>query len=509
MPSDDELRRVAEDVRALARSLGRDLRTAYDRARVDLSGPRSDGRATEADPSDGTDVIGGPSPAGGGPGRRSAREDLRATRADLRQAHQAVRQTLQRHRHRHWDGTGGDGGGEDRAPYYRGRGLEGPPRWDNWGGPHSRLRAGVRPGRRGRSDRPAGPPPPGVGPTERIPAPAPLPALPLRHRHDGSTLLGLLAVVFGLAWLTGGTHLAHVSAEAVVAVALMVLGAAMVVTARTDWALSRRSWPLLGGAALGVALLALSVSPNLPVGFRHLEFGSRIVTPTTWAELPTTVHAGFGKTVIDLSALTTPPPTPTTLAVDNAAGRLEIVIPADLQVVVDARVAGGQIDVDGVIVSGLGRQARQVLHPSAPGPPLTLLVQSGFGSVAISHRGSAAPAEPAPPPRTQLARGPEGSRMTATVSPVAAAAGPPATITYRYRSGRVTIGTFYFLVGLAFLIDSLRPGPGQPGDVLAHVPRRPRCRHAAATGPTAPGRRGPQRPADGGRGAGPYRPRVA
>jgi len=31
----------------------------------------------------------------------------------------------------------------------------------------------------------------------------------------------------------------------------------------------------------------------------------------------------------------------------------------------------------------------------------------------------------------------------------------PTTVTYRYRSGRVTIGTFYFLVGAAFLFDSL------------------------------------------------------
>ncbi|MGH9126667.1 MAG: histidine kinase, partial [Acidimicrobiales bacterium] len=38
----------------------------------------------------------------------------------------------------------------------------------------------------------------------------------------------------------------------------------------------------------------------------------------------------------------------------------------------------------------------------------------------------------------------------------------PNTITYRYRSGRVTIGTFYFLIGAAFLLDSagvLRVGP--------------------------------------------------
>jgi signal transduction histidine kinase len=45
---------------------------------------------------------------------------------------------------------------------------------------------------------------------------------------------------------------------------------------------------------------------------------------------------------------------------------------------------------------------------------------------------------------------------------VSAGTGAPAMITYRYRSGRVTIGTFYFLVGGAFLLDSLgllRVGP--------------------------------------------------
>ncbi len=45
----------------------------------------------------------------------------------------------------------------------------------------------------------------------------------------------------------------------------------------------------------------------------------------------------------------------------------------------------------------------------------------------------------------------------------APAPGPPAVVTYRYRSGRVTIGTFYFLVGAAFLIDSaglVRVGAG-------------------------------------------------
>jgi hypothetical protein len=210
-------------------------------------------------------------------------------------------------------------------------------------------------------------------------------------------LLGLLAVVFGLAWLAAGTHVTHVSTEAVIAVALMVLGAATVVTARTDWALSRRSWPVIGGAVLALGLLALSASPSLPVGFRHLEVGARTVVPATWDDVPASVHAGFGKTVIDLTELPLPLPAARTLAVDSAAGRLEINVPADLPVVVDARVAAGMLDIDGVALSGVNRVAHQLLHPAAGGPVLTIELNSGFGSAAITT-GSTTPPTPTTAP---------------------------------------------------------------------------------------------------------------
>jgi hypothetical protein len=206
----------------------------------------------------------------------------------------------------------------------------------------------------------------------------------LRHRHDGSTLLGLLAVVFGLAWLVAGTHVAHVSTETVVALALMVVGGAMVVTARTDWALSRRSWPLAGGAALALVLLGLSASPSLPVGFRHLEFGSRIIAPTSWAEVPSDVHSGFGTTTVDLTGVVGTLPAARTLSVDSAAGRLEIVVPDTLKVVLDARISAGQIEVNGLKTSGVRRVDTETLNPGAPDPALTLRVLGGFGSVSVS-----------------------------------------------------------------------------------------------------------------------------
>jgi hypothetical protein len=65
-------------------------------------------------------------------------------------------------------------------------------------------------------------------------------------------------VLFGVAWLIGATGALHVSIEGVVAVGLMLLGASLVVTGRTDWSLSRRSWPVWLGAALIAVLVATS-----------------------------------------------------------------------------------------------------------------------------------------------------------------------------------------------------------------------------------------------------------
>ena len=360
MPSDDELRRVAEDVRALARSLGRDIRAALDRSHEDPNSP------------EGSDA----------PGRRSAREDLaaagRAARDELRAAQIAVRESARKHRHSRDDRRRPGYGPSSPGPGY-------PPRWDNWGGRrHHGHPGGASPAdtagwsRRPRHDGRH---------HERVPVPAPV-ALPLRHRHDGTTLVGLLAVIFGLAWLAAGTHLASVSTEAVLAVALMVVGAATVVTARTDWALSGRKWPVLGGAAVGVALLAFAASPGLPVGFQHPQVGSQTFTPVTWSELPVIIHGGFGETTVALGSLPTPLANAATTTIDNAAGRLLITLPPGLRVLLDAHVAAGEIIVNSVATSGVGHDHSEILSPSAVGPPLTLHIKAGFSSVEIVQNSS-------------------------------------------------------------------------------------------------------------------------
>jgi hypothetical protein len=363
VPTDDEIRRVAEDLRALAKSLARDIREAVDEARRD---PRGVGRAT--------------------------RDDFRQVRSELRNWQRRDR----------WSGERWPGG------CHPGQG----PRWDNWG----RTRPGARtiipetgPGQSpdGADDaelagqQPAQAPAKTAWPpvaADRRPTARQRPRPPVRHRHDGSALLGLLAVVFGLAWLAAGTHVLQLSAEAVLAVALMIVGVTTVLTARTDWALSRRSWPVLLGAGLVFALILASASPRFPGGFRDMRVGSRTLMYSSWAELPPTINGSVGRTVVDLTSLS--PPLPATQAVHiGGIGLIVVRLPPGVHVVIDAHVGAGSINLSGEqVANGLSSTTHRELNPLAAGPALELDINSGVGSVQVEQPSSAVFPNPTPPP---------------------------------------------------------------------------------------------------------------
>jgi len=239
-------------------------------------------------------------------------------------------------------------------------------------------------------DAPAGPGVDSDEPTRPVPARPPRPsrparaarvAPPLRHRRDSSTVLGLIALILGLSWLAAATHLFAVPWKAAVAVALMALGAAMVVTARTDWALSRRAWPMLLGATLVVILALGTASIAWP------SFGDRQLGWTSWDQVPTTIDASWGHTTVSLpiaASLTRDE----TVTIRDGAGFLEIRIPSSLRVHLDATVSAGSISYPGDQTSGPGQHVIKDLGP-ASGHVLYLDVRAGFGSVRIQQRAAA------------------------------------------------------------------------------------------------------------------------
>jgi hypothetical protein len=211
------------------------------------------------------------------------------------------------------------------------------------------------------------------------------------HRWDATTVVGILAVLFGVAWLIGAMGLWHVSIEGVVAVGLMLLGASLVVTGRTDWSLSRRSWPVLLGAGLIVILIATSTTFGLGGALNNVSLGNKTVSASASGQLPPSpVNGGLGNLTVDLSKMA-PLTGSETLKVVSVAGQTTVFLPQKptYNVTVDARVAAGQVCVDGQDDSGPGAQYNQPV-PDGPGPKfptLTLDVHESFGQIVIGSQG--------------------------------------------------------------------------------------------------------------------------
>jgi hypothetical protein len=243
----------------------------------------------------------------------------------------------------------------------------------------------------GPDGRPVGPP--GTGPSwhqhQHRPRRQRNPLPPVLHRWDATTVVGILAVLFGVAWLIGATGLWHMSIEGVVAVGLMLLGASLVVTGRTDWSLSRHSWPVWLGFGMIVVLIATSTTFGLGGALNNVSFGNSTVqvNSTPWPN--GTIHGGFGDLTVNVTA---PLVKDETLKVVSVAGKTTVVLPQkpNYNVTVDARVAAGQVCVEGQVANGPGAQYRGTLA----GPPgtkttLTLDVHESFGQIVIGSQGCA------------------------------------------------------------------------------------------------------------------------
>jgi hypothetical protein len=345
---------VAEDVRALARSLTNDFRDVFDQAR-----------------------------RGGQPTGQAVRHGLRGV-AD--QVSRDLRAGLGGHRHDFYRG------------HYHGHGWRGRPPWapppPPPGPPGSTAGApgAVPPQWRGRGRAYSGPPGYYRPPRQYQPRPKPArpPRPPVRHRWDATTVLGVLAVLFGVAWLLGAVHVVHVSVAAVLAIGLMLLGASLIVTGRTDWSLSRKSWPVWLGAGMIVVLVATSSSFGTAGALQDVSFGNM----GSVASNDHTVHGGFGNLTVDASKLAPGD----TVTIDSVAGRTLIQnLPSGIPVTVNARILAGQICIDGKnAADGVSASVSRdrFATPPAPGTglasstdPITLNVHQVFGQILVAGSG--------------------------------------------------------------------------------------------------------------------------
>jgi hypothetical protein len=225
-----------------------------------------------------------------------------------------------------------------------------------------------------RQPAPAAPAPPAPESRapELLPPPRPLPLARIA--------LGLILLAIGLGWLLHSLDVIEVPWDALLPVALIAIGAVLVVGSRTG----RHS----GLIALGIVLTiftALVTAVDLPlVG----GVGQREITPQSLAELEHRYDLAVGQLVIDLRELQLQPGERVDLEARVGMGELVVDVPFGALIEAHARAGLGDVQVLGRQASGFGPELR--VGPRIPGfsrkaPSYVRLDLSvGLGSVKVN-----------------------------------------------------------------------------------------------------------------------------
>ena len=177
-----------------------------------------------------------------------------------------------------------------------------------------------------------------------------------------------------LAVLAGGLSLLGVSVTTGLALALLLTGGALIVGA---WR-GRARWLIPVGLLLSVALATASVV-DVPIrgGSGDLSYH-----PLTLADIRSPYRLAAGELFLNLGDLDLQGDTLTVVA-SVAAGRLQVVVPADVALDVDAHVGVGALDILGRETDGLDIDRAVVQTGREGAGRLILRAEAGMGEVEV------------------------------------------------------------------------------------------------------------------------------
>lgn len=188
-------------------------------------------------------------------------------------------------------------------------------------------------------------------------------------------LSGLLVAV-GLVWLLDSAGLLEVSWGALLPVALVVIGLALIAGARTG--------SHSGLVAVGVILtvvLTVGSALNIPVAG---GVGERTEHPTSLGQVPASYELAFGSLRIDLSDLPLEAGD-TEITARVGMGELRVTVPGRVRLQVNGEVTGGQIVVFGEERNGVSVEEAFVVGSPVDGSTLVLNLRIGFGSIVVER----------------------------------------------------------------------------------------------------------------------------
>lgn len=207
---------------------------------------------------------------------------------------------------------------------------------------------------------------------ERPPPPYRRPSV-LESIPLGRLVLGGILLLGGALWLLSSLDVIDISLTAVLPVALIVVGLALVIGSRTG----RHSGLIAAGAVLTVMLVfASSFDIRLEGGV-----GQRDFAPTSLADLEPEYRLAMGEMTIDLSGLELPSGT-TRIEASVGMGQLVIRVPENTTVRVHAVAGAGQVVLFGEESNGVDAEL-SVSRDGLGTTTLLLELSVGLGQVDV------------------------------------------------------------------------------------------------------------------------------
>lgn len=194
-----------------------------------------------------------------------------------------------------------------------------------------------------------------------------------RRRSAGSLVLGGLLIAAGVVWFAESAGLVDVNWRTTLAVVVLVLGAALLATARS----ARLGGLIPVGVVLAAVLVVTSAMPRLPIGS---GLGDREVSPTSVAELQDRYELGAGTLRLDLRGLVLDGESAAT-EVTVGLGEVTLLVPDDVAVDVRATAGIGGVDVLGVRRDGVAPRVEERRGGDEGRLELDLAV--GLGSIEV------------------------------------------------------------------------------------------------------------------------------
>ncbi|MDH4279570.1 MAG: cell wall-active antibiotics response protein [Acidimicrobiia bacterium] len=193
----------------------------------------------------------------------------------------------------------------------------------------------------------------------------------------GATTVGLVLVLLGAAWLLDLGDVIELRAALVLPALLTLVGVALIIGSL------RRPHP--GLIAFGTILtLLVAIAAVAPSEAVRGGLGERHHTVSRASDLDDQYEVGIGDLVLDLSELDLAEARDVRVSV--GAGNLNVVLPADLPVDIEAKSGAGEIILFDDKVEGVGLdQEHRDDDYTGDGPGLALTLEIGAGSIEVNR----------------------------------------------------------------------------------------------------------------------------